>query len=200
MAAPESSVTIEAGYRPGLLARCLEMHIAYYHPINSWGLAFETSVGTTWADLIQRLNSNPRNQVFAAVQNTMPDDDPAAFTQKIVGTILVDAESMKQPDMAQIRGFIVDERARGLGVGKRLLAAAMEFVEEIGFEKVSLYTARTQETSLFLYDKAGFVIVDDTEKDLWGWKMNELTLQWTRPAASSLNGDNCRNEKERVSN
>ncbi|KAJ4117558.1 hypothetical protein NW768_010923 [Fusarium equiseti] len=198
MTAPESSVTIEAGYRPGLLARCLEMHIAYYHPINSWGLAFETSVGTAWADLIQRLNSNPRNQVFAAIQNTTPDDDPAAFTQKIVGTILVDAESMKQPGMAQIRGFIVDERARGLGVGKRLLAAAMEFVEEMGFDKVSLYTARTQEASLFLYDRAGFVIVDDVEKDLWGWKMNELTLQWTRSGASSLNNDKCSQQEERV--
>ena len=195
MAAPESSVTIEAGYRPGLLARCLEMHIAYYHPMNSWGLAFEASVGAAWADLVSRLNTNPRNQVFAAIQNTTPDDDPAAFTQKIVGTILVDAESMKQPGMAQIRGFIVDERARGLGVGKRLLAAAMEFVEEMGFEKVSLYTARTQETSLFLYDRAGFVVVDDTEKDLWGWKMNELTLQWTRPGAPSLNDDS---KKEKV--
>ncbi|KAF5244755.1 hypothetical protein FAUST_2272 [Fusarium austroamericanum] len=172
------SISIEPGYRPGLLARCLEMHITHYHPINSWGLAFETSVAAAWADLIQRLETNPRNQVFAAVQDT---DDPAAFTQKIVGTILVDAENMKQPGTAQIRGFIVDERARGLGVGKKLLNAAMEFVQEQGFDRVSLYTSRTQETSLFLYSKAGFQIVEDVEKNLWGWKTNELQLQWTRP-------------------
>ncbi|VTO84508.1 unnamed protein product [Fusarium graminearum] len=172
------SISIEPGYRPGLLARCLEMHITHYHPVNSWGLAFETSVAAAWADLIQRLETNPRNQVFAAVQET---DDPAAFTQKIVGTILVDAENMKQPGMAQIRGFIVDERARGLGVGKKLLNAAMDFVQEQGFDRVSLYTSRTQETSLFLYNKAGFQIVEDVEKDLWGWKTNELQLQWTRP-------------------
>ncbi|PCD34194.1 hypothetical protein FGRA07_08512 [Fusarium graminearum] len=172
------SISIESGYRPGLLARCLEMHITHYHPVNSWGLAFETSVAAAWADLIQRLETNPRNQVFAAVQET---DDPAAFTQKIVGTILVDAENMKQPGTAQIRGFIVDERARGLGVGKKLLNAAMEFVQEQGFDRVSLYTSRTQETSLFLYNKAGFQIVEDVEKDLWGWKTNELQLQWTRP-------------------
>ncbi|EKJ72197.1 hypothetical protein FPSE_07621 [Fusarium pseudograminearum CS3096] len=171
-------ISIEPGYRPGLLARCLEMHIIHYHPVNSWGLAFETSVAAAWADLIQRLETNPRNQVFAAVQDT---DDPAAFTQRIVGTILVDAENMKQPGTAQIRGFIVDERARGLGVGKKLLNAAMEFVKEQGFDRVSLYTSRTQETSLFLYNKAGFQIVEDVEKDLWGWKTNELQLQWTRP-------------------
>ena len=65
-------------------------------------------------------------------------------------------------------------------------------------EKVSLYTARTQETSLVLYDRAGFVVVDDTEKDLWGWKMNELTLQWTRPGTPSLDDDSCSNKEENV--
>ncbi|RGP77174.1 transcription factor [Fusarium longipes] len=185
MSNSEKSISIEPGYRPGLLARCLEMHIAHYHPVNSWGLAFETSVATAWADLIQRLDSDPRNQVFAAVQES---DDPNALTQKIVGTILVDAENMKQPATAQIRGFIVDERVQGLGVGKRLLKAAMDFVQEQGFEKVLLYTARTQETSLFLYNRAGFTIVEDVEKDLWGWKVNELQLQWTRPGVSSQNG------------
>ncbi|GKU06688.1 transcription factor [Fusarium langsethiae] len=178
MTKSETSISIEPGYRPGLLARCLEMHITHYHPMNSWGLAFETSVAAAWADLIQRLESDPRNQIFAAVQNT---DDPAALTQKIVGTILVDAENMKQPGTAQIRGFIVDERVRGLGVGKRLLNAAMEFVQEQGFDRVLLYTARTQETSLFLYSKAGFQVIEDVERDLWGWKTNELQLQWTRP-------------------
>ncbi|KAG8672335.1 hypothetical protein FPOAC2_05718 [Fusarium poae] len=174
----EKSISIEPGYRPGLLARCLEMHIAHYHPVNSWGLAFETSVAAAWADLIQRLESDPRNQVFAAVQQT---DDPGALTQKIVGTILVDAENMKQVGTAQIRGFIVDERVRGLGVGKGLLKAAMDFVQQQGFDRVSLYTSRAQETSLFLYNKVGFKIIEDVEKDLWGWKTNELQLQWTRP-------------------
>ncbi|RGP67679.1 transcription factor [Fusarium sporotrichioides] len=178
MTKSETSISIEPGYRPGLLARCLEMHVTHYHPMNSWGLAFETSVAAAWADLIQRLESDPRNQIFAAVQDT---DDPAALTQKIVGTILVDAENMKQPGTAQIRGFIVDERVRGLGVGKRLLNAAMEFVQEQGFDRVLLYTARTQETSLFLYSKAGFQVIEEVERDLWGWKTNELQLQWTRP-------------------
>ncbi|KAF4992678.1 hypothetical protein FGRMN_6991 [Fusarium graminum] len=178
------NISVEPGYRPGFLARCLEMHIAYYHPFNSWGLEFETSVGKGWADLIQRLKSNPRNQIFAAVQSTQ-DDDPATFTQKIVGTIMIDAENLQQPGTAQIRGFIVDKRARGLGAGKRLLAAAMEFVQDQGFDTVALFTSRTQEASMYLYKKAGFVIVEDAEKDLWGVRMNELRLDWKRPTGSS---------------
>ncbi|KAG7405312.1 putative HTH-type DNA-binding domain-containing acetyltransferase YbfA [Fusarium oxysporum f. sp. rapae] len=183
MTVPESNVTIESGYRPGLLARCLEMHIAYYHPYNSWGLTFETSLAKSWADLIQRL-TNPRNQIFAAIQST-PNDNPADFTQKIVGTILIDAEHLQQPNTAQIRGFIVDERARGLGVGKRLMAAAMEFIQQQKFDKVTLFTSNTQEASLYLYKKAGFVVVKDEQKILWDVPMNELQLDWTRPVVST---------------
>jgi ribosomal protein S18 acetylase RimI-like enzyme len=180
----EPSISIESGYRPGFLARCLEMHISYYHPFNSWGLQFETSVGKGWADLLQRLESNPCNQIFAAVQST-PNDDSAAFTRNIVGTIMIDAEHLQQPGTAQIRGFIVDERARGLGAGRRLLAAAMEFIEKQEFDKVTLFTSSTQEASLYLYKKSGFVIVKDVKKDLWGVMMNELQLDWKRPVASS---------------
>ncbi|KAJ4051140.1 hypothetical protein NW756_003714 [Fusarium oxysporum] len=187
MTIPESNVTIEPGYRPGLLARCLEMHIAYYHPYNSWGLAFETSLAKSWADLIQRL-TNPRNQIFAAVQST-PSDNSADFTQKIVGTILIDAEHLQQPNTAQIRGFIVDERARGLGVGKRLMAAAMDFIEQQKFDKVTLFTSNTQEASLYLYKKAGFVVVKDEQKILWDVPMNELQLDWTRPSVATQGVD-----------
>ncbi|CVL07091.1 uncharacterized protein FPRN_13829 [Fusarium proliferatum] len=187
MTIPEPAITIEPGYRPGLLARCLEMHISYYHPYNSWGLAFETSLAKSWADLIQRL-TNPRNQIFAAVQSA-PSDNSADFTQKIVGTILIDAEHLQQPNTAQIRGFIVDERARGLGVGKRLLAAAMEFIEQQKFDKVTLFTSNTQEASLYLYKKAGFVVVKDEQKILWDVPMNELQLDWTRPVVATQGVD-----------
>ncbi|PCD26914.1 hypothetical protein AU210_013333 [Fusarium oxysporum f. sp. radicis-cucumerinum] len=187
MTIPKSNVTIEPGYRPGLLARCLEMHIAYYHPYNSWGLAFETSLAKSWADLIQRL-TNPRNQIFAAVQST-PSDNSADFTQKIVGTILIDAEHLQQPNTAQIRGFIVDERARGLGVGKRLMATAMDFIEQQKFDKVTLFTSNTQEASLYLYKKAGFVVVKDEQKILWDVPMNELQLDWTRPSVATQGFD-----------
>ncbi|KAF4442668.1 transcriptional regulator [Fusarium acutatum] len=187
MTIPESGITIEPGYRPGLLARCLEMHITYYHPLNSWGRAFETSVAKSWADLIQRL-TNPRNQIFAAVQSA-PSENSADFTQKIVGTILVDAENLEQLNTAQIRGFIVDERARGLGVGKRLMAAAMEFIEQQKFDKVTLFTSSTQETSLYLYKKAGFVVVKDEQKILWDVPLNELQLDWTRPVVATQGVD-----------
>ncbi|KAJ4172739.1 hypothetical protein NW754_002942 [Fusarium falciforme] len=175
-----STITIEPGYRPGFLARCLEMHIAFYHPSVHWGLAFETSLAKDFAEIIERLEKKPHNQVWAAVENLPPDANPGVFTQRIVGTLLVDSESLKTTGAAQIRGFIVDERVRGLGIGKKLLAAAMEFIESNGFDKATLYTSDTQDTAVYLYKKAGFVVELDEEKIVWEKPLRVLQLTWKR--------------------
>ncbi|KAJ4313580.1 hypothetical protein N0V84_009337 [Fusarium piperis] len=174
------TITIEPGYRPGFLARCLEMHIAFYHPSVHWGLAFETSLAKDFAEIIERLATNPRNQVWAAVETPPASTSPGVFTQRIVGTLLIDAESMKTTGTAQIRGFIVDERVRGLGIGKRLLAAAMEFIESNGFDRAALYTSDTQDTAVYLYKKAGFVVELDEEKIVWEKPLRVLQLTWKR--------------------
>lgn len=181
------NITIEPGYRPGFLARCLEMHIAYYHPSVHWGLAFETSLAKDFAEIIERLAKNPRSQVWAAVEAPPADTNPGVFTQRIVGTLLVDSESMNESGAAQIRGFIVDERVRGLGVGKRLLAAAMEFIESNGFDRTTLYTSDTQDAAVYLYKKAGFVVELDEEKIVWEKPLRVLRLTWKRPQA--VDGD-----------
>ncbi|KAJ3532544.1 hypothetical protein NM208_g8392 [Fusarium decemcellulare] len=183
MTANNSTITIETGYRPGFLARCLEMHIAFYHPSVAWGLAFETSLAKDFADLIERLENNPRNQIWAAVQKA-EGDDPAKFTQQIVGTVLVDSESLKTPNTAHIRGFIVDERVRGFGVGKKLLGTAMEFIQEKGFDKVTLFTTQAQGAAMHLYRKAGFVVERDEEKVVWEKPLKVLQLSWQRPGMS----------------
>lgn len=178
------TITIEPGYRPGFLARCLEMHIAFYHPSVHWGLAFETSLAKDFAEIIERLEKSPRNQVWAAVETPPPETSPGVFTQRIVGTLLVDSESLKTTGAAQIRGFIVDERVRGLGIGKKLLAAAMKFIESNGFDKATLYTSDTQDTAVYLYKKAGFVVELDEEKIVWEKPLRVLQLTWKRPQAA----------------
>lgn len=175
------TITIEPGYRPGFLARCLEMHIAFYHPSVHWGLAFETSLAKDFAEIIERLEKNPRTQVWAAVETPLPEASAGIFTQSIVGTLLVDSESLKTTGAAQIRGFIVDQRARGLGIGKKLLAAAMEFIESNGFDKATLYTSDTQDTAIHLYKKAGFVVEMDEKKIVWEKPLRVLQLTWKRP-------------------
>ncbi|KAM0426001.1 hypothetical protein ACHAPT_008630 [Fusarium lateritium] len=193
MTADTHTITIEPGYRPGFLARCLEMHIAFYHPSVHWGLAFETSLAKDFAEIIERLETNPRNQVWAAVESAATS--PGVFTQRIVGTLLIDSESMKSTGAAQIRGFIVDERVRGLGVGKRMLGAAMEFIESNGFDRATLFTSDTQDTAVYLYKRVGFVVERDEEKIVWEKPLRVLQLTWQRPQGTGQQINGVESEK-----
>lgn len=181
-------VRIETGYRPGFLARCLQMHMDFYYPMVAWGRAFETSLARDFGQIMDRLDTNPNDQIWAAVREPMVPGGK----EEIVGTILmdghcvglVDADGLGQSGVAHIRGFIVDEDARGLGVGKKLMDALMQFVKERGFEKVVLYTMGALTAAVHLYRSHGFTVEEDKEMIVFERPIKSMKLIWQRPAAS----------------
>ena len=184
----KSVVRIESGYRPGFLARSLQMHMDFYHPMVAWGRAFETSLARDFGLIIDRLSTNPNDQIWAAVREpVMPGGK-----EEIVGTILldahciglVDAEGLGQSGVAHIRGFIVDEDARGLGVGKKLMDALMQFVIQRGFEKVVLYTMGALTAAVHLYRSHGFEVEEDRDMIVFERPIKSMKFIWQKPAAS----------------
>ena len=177
--AARPAVRIEPGYRPGFLARNIEMHIEMYHEMIGWGRVFEAALAKDFGGLIERLDDRPDNQIWSAVQ------DPATpgGKERIVGTILLDAELPGEPGTARIRGFIVDPDARGLGVGKKLMKAVMDFVAERGFAKVVLSTIDGLSAALHLYRSFGFELVGDKEEIVYERTIRAMQFVWHRPAA-----------------
>ncbi|KAH6685294.1 MarR family transcriptional regulator [Plectosphaerella plurivora] len=173
---PRTGVRVEPGYRPGFLARTLQMHMDYYSATLNWGLSFETSLARDFGDLIKRLEGNPDNQIWAALQ------EPAVpgGAERIVGTILLDAEDLGEPGTAHIRGFIMDEDVRGMGVGKKLLGAVLEFVELRGFDKVVLFTMGRLAAAVYMYRKAGFELEGEKEENLWDQQVTVQKFVWKR--------------------
>jgi GNAT superfamily N-acetyltransferase len=155
------TVRIAAGYRPGLLGRILEMH-TFYCTEHAYGRSFETEIAAGFSDIIARID-NPMNQVWAAIQ-TLPSGE-----ERIVGSIIIDGEDLGQQGLAHLRAFIVDKSFRGGGAGRKLLAAAMGFVDQQGFEEVKLWTMRGLDTAIHLYTEAGFVMQSE-----------EILSQWER--------------------
>ncbi len=67
-AAPEApDVTIRSGYRPGAIARCVEMHALYYAARAGFGRDFEAKVAAELAEFTGRLD-RPCNQLWLAVR------------------------------------------------------------------------------------------------------------------------------------
>ncbi len=171
-----SGVRIVSGYRPGILGRTLEMHLAYYSRVAGWGSSFETSLAVDMAGLVGRLD-RPPNEAWSAVQTL-----PGGAEERIVGTIFIDGEIPGQPGVAHLRCFIVDERVRGLGVGRRLLDVAMAFVRQTGVGQVVLWTMAGLLAACRLYEQAGFEMVLETEVAKWGQTAVLRQYSW-RPGA-----------------
>ncbi|KAL2171891.1 hypothetical protein VTG60DRAFT_1278 [Thermothelomyces hinnuleus] len=180
---PPSAVSIVAGYRPGVLARTVEMHLDYYYPRNGWGREFEASFSASISDLIRRLD-RPVNQVWSAVMTTPAQDLAASPRERTVGVVYVDGERSGLQGVARLRAFIVDESARGLGIGKRLLAAAMQFVKDTGFRECHLSTLRSLTVARRLYEREGFKEAGESWFEGYGKGVMELNYIWRRPEES----------------
>lgn len=86
---------------------------------------------------------------------------PSGEMLGLIGTHLMDFD---EDSALWITTFAVSERARGMGLGKKLLERVEEQAREQGKKKVKLYTNNTPrfESAQFLYEKYGYGI-----KKLW---------------------------------
>ena len=80
---------------------------------------------------------------------------------EVVGTVALKLEG---DGVFELSKMAVDEKKRGLGVGKALGTAALERAREMGARKVILYTNSVLEPAINLYRKLGFRDVPVTEK------------------------------------
>ncbi len=88
------------------------------------------------------------------------------------------------PTAAQLRWFLIDPAARGLGLGKRLLGEAIAFSKSSGYETVILWTVSELAAAAHLYRSAGFRKVEEVPGQRWGVSVveekYELVLSYSR--------------------
>lgn len=159
MPAPPA-VEIVAGYRSGLIARITQMHALYYAQNAGFGQRFEAVVAGGLAGFSDRLDS-PRNAIWAALRG-----------EEIVGAIAIDGEDLGG-NLAHLRWFITDGAVQGSGAGRRLLAAALGFVDAVGFEATHLWTFSGLSAARHLYEAHGFVLAEERPGRQWGKQVLE---------------------------
>ena len=88
---------------------------------------------------------------------------------------------------AKLRLLIVDPSARGLGVGRMLSEAALDFARAAGYRRVTLWTMGMLDAARHIYAKAGFRMVSAEPARAFGRDVvNETwTLRFPAPLVAA---------------
>jgi N-acetylglutamate synthase-like GNAT family acetyltransferase len=100
-----------------------------------------------------------------------------------IGCVFLVKESNQ---VARLRLLIVDPKARGLGVGKRLVDECTRFARQAGYKKIVLWTNSVLLAARGIYEKAGYKLVKSEKHHSFGHDLIGET--WERDLSHRLNG------------
>ena len=98
-----------------------------------------------------------------------------------VGAVLVAKESEK---IAKLRLLHVEQQARGLGIGKRLVEECIRFARQAGYQKITLWTQSNLHAARGIYKKAGFQVVHEEKHHSFGKDLTAETWEFNLRATS----------------
>ena len=86
-----------------------------------------------------------------------------------VGCIMLvkDNPKAKKADVARIRLLLLDPKARGMGLGRRLVEECITFSRVKGYRRVTLWTHKELTAARAIYAKLGFVKTGEESHDDW---------------------------------
>lgn len=156
---PEKLEILE-GYQPCIVARVTGTHSSFYSKSFGFGVVFERKVATEISEFLGRIE-RPMNTIFSAYQGSC-----------FLGSVTIDGEHLGG-DTAHLRWFIVDPDAQGLGVGRRLMQCATDFIDVQGFGETKLWTFRGLDAARHLYEISGFYLAEEKVGSQWGTPVTE---------------------------
>ncbi|SPN98926.1 related to GNAT family N-acetyltransferase [Cephalotrichum gorgonifer] len=144
-------------HRPGDMGLITHRHGVLYAKELNWPPRFEAWVGRITADFIETYDAASERCWIAERKAD------GAF----LGCVIL-AKDRENAGVAKLRTLLVEEDARGMGLGGELVRGCVTFAREVGYEKVSLLTAEVLGSARRLYKNEGFELVSAEEINSFG--------------------------------
>jgi DNA-binding MarR family transcriptional regulator/GNAT superfamily N-acetyltransferase len=151
-AAPSRSYTLRAP-RHGDFGWIVARHAALYAEEYGWVEPFEGLCAQIVADFVNNFDEK-REHCWIADMNGAN-----------VGCIMLAKDSK---EVARIRLLLVEPKARGLGLGHRLVDECIQFARQAGYRKITLWTHSVLTAARRVYEKAGFTLTASEPRHTWG--------------------------------
>ncbi|MGB0497942.1 MAG: GNAT family N-acetyltransferase [Rubricella sp.] len=168
---PEPKLERVEGYRAGVIAGMIRLHMRTYGPEWGFGAGFEALLAKEMGLFVDRYDA--RRDFFVTLWR---DGDPCA-------SLVIDGA---KPMRAHLRWFVVDQALRGSGVGRALLEEALAFVDARGVPTTYLTTFKGLDAAAKLYTDTGFSVIRSEAEDRWKGGVSEQ--MWERPRPKRAQG------------
>jgi DNA-binding MarR family transcriptional regulator/GNAT superfamily N-acetyltransferase len=128
-------------------------HAELYAQEYGWSEPFEGLCAQIVADFVNKFDAK-RERCWIAELNG-----------ENVGTVMLVKD---KPGVARLRLLLVDPKARGLGLGQRLVNECVVFARKAGYKKITLWTHSILTAARHCYEKAGFTLTSSEKRHTWG--------------------------------
>ncbi len=147
---------------PGDMGWVVHRHGVIYAQEYGWDATFEALVAQIVSDYI--LNLKPgRERCWIAEMDG-----------EIVGSVFV---VQANQETAKLRLLLVEAKARGLGLGTRLVEECIRFARRSGYKKLTLWTNSVLVAARHIYQKTGFKIVEQEAYQNFGKELVSETWE-----------------------
>ncbi len=138
---------------PGDFGWIVRRHAELYAQEYGWQSPFEGLCAQIVADFVN--NYDPKRERCWI----------AEMDGENVGTVMLVKD---KPGVARLRLLLVDPKARGLGLGARLVDECIRFARRAGYRKITLWTHSVLTAARHIYEKAGFRLMRSERHKSWG--------------------------------